>query len=498
MATPSSGVVEGATRRLAEFIAGTRFADLPPRVLESAKLQILSMLAAAAAGHRTQAGTAVLGAFLGRSTASDSDLCSIVGVPERVPLRDALYLNAALSMTLDYDDYLFAGHTGHSAVLASLAVAEKLGLSGRELMTLQVIANEIEGRIGASVLLGPLNGQLWSFIHAAGSAAVYARALGLDVDAIESALGIALLQPPMPLGHGFFGSEAKAILASMPAAHGIDAVELVRSGLAGASGILDGPQGFVAKYTPRPIEGAFTGLGSAWLTDTLCYKPYPGCAYIDSFVDALLEIVEHHHPEPERVDRIEIAASVLTIGMDALSRPYLRGPDSDPVTLNFSVPYNAAVALIDGELTPRQFSPERIRDERVWELASRVKLEHDPEWTKRLQQTSVITLAGGSAENPDIDLSDADLSSFEMSFGATVTLVLDGGQRPECARAVPLGAAGRPREEIQSVVDAKFAREVPLLIADAQASRVLEIVSNLETAKPEEVRELMACLRGPG
>jgi 2-methylcitrate dehydratase PrpD len=498
MATPSPGVVQGATRRLAEFIAEMRFADLPTRVLESAKLQTLSMLAAAAAGHRTQAGAAVLGAFLGRSTTPDSDACSIIGVPERVPLRDALYLNAALSMTLDYDDYLFAGHTGHSAVLASLGVAEKLGLSGRELITLQVIANEIEGRIGASVLLGPLNGQLWSFIHAAGSAAVYARALELDVDAIESALGIALLQPPMPLGHGFFGSEAKTILASMPAAHGIDAVELVRAGLEGAPGILDGPQGFVAKYTPRPIEGAFTGLGSAWLTDTLCYKPYPGCAYIDSFVDAMLEIVEHHRPEPDHVDRIEIAASVLTIGMDALSRPYLRGPDSDPVTLNFSVPYNAAVTLIDGELTPRQLAPERIRDERVWELASRVKLEHDPEWTKRLQQTSVIALAGGSAENPDIDLSNADLSSFEMSFGATVTLVLDDGRRPECAQAVPLGAAGRPREEIQRTVEAKFAREVPLLIADEHASRVLEIVRNLETAKPEEVRELMGCLRGRG
>jgi 2-methylcitrate dehydratase PrpD len=498
MTAPSPGPVEGATRRLAEFIAGTRFEDLPPRVLESAGLQTLSMLAAAAAGHRTEAGAAVLGAFLGRSAAPDSDLCSVVGVAERVPLRDALYLNAALSMTLDYDDYLFAGHTGHSAVLAALAVAEKLGLSGRELVTLQVIANEIEGRIGASVLLGPLNGQLWSFIHAAGSAAVYARALGFDVDAIESALGVALLQPPMPLGHGFFGSEAKAILASMPGAHGIDAVELVRSGLAGAPGILDGPQGFVAKYTPRPIEGAFTGLGSAWLTDTLCYKPYPGCAYIDSFVDALLEITEHHHPEPDRIDRIEIAASVLTIGMDALSRPYLRGPDSDPVTLNFSVPYNAAVVLIDGELTPRQLSPERIRDERVWELASRVKLEHDPEWTKRLQQSSVIALAGGSAANPDIDLAGADLSRFEMAFGATVTLVLDDGRRPECAQAVPLGAAGRPAEEIRSVVEAKFAREVPSLIGDSQAARVLEIVKNLQNARPEELRELMACLRGRG
>jgi 2-methylcitrate dehydratase PrpD len=489
-------VVEGATRRIAEFIAGLRFEDLPPRVIEGAKLQILSMLAATGAGHRTEAGRAVLGEFLDRESGGARGECAVIGTGRKASLREALYLNAALSMALDYDDYLFAGHTGHSAVLGALGAAEKFRLAGRDLLTLQVLANEVEARIGASVLLGPLNGQLWSFIHAAGAAAIHARALGFDAEGVESALGIALLQPPTPLGRGFFGSEAKTILASMPAAHGIDAAALVRAGLAGPAEILDGSQGFVAKFTPRPIAGAFTGLGSAWLTDTLCFKPYPGCAYIDSFVDAMLEIVGHHRPLPRHIDRIEIAASILTLGMDALSKPYLRGPQSDPVTLNFSVPFNAAVALIDGELTPHQLSRERIADRRVWELASRVTLRHDPEWTRRLQETSVIRLAGGSPENPEIDLNGIDLSSFEMSFGATVTVFLDDGRRLECAQAVPLGAAGRARGETEQVVESKFAREASALLGEEEALRTAQIVGSLETAGPDEVQLLADCLRG--
>ena len=51
MGTSPTGVVEDATRRLAEFVASVRFEDLPPRVVEGAKLQILSMLAAASAGQ---------------------------------------------------------------------------------------------------------------------------------------------------------------------------------------------------------------------------------------------------------------------------------------------------------------------------------------------------------------------------------------------------------------------------------------------------------------
>ena len=58
-------------------------------------------------------------------------------------------------MGLDFDDYLFAGHTGHSAVLASLAYAEREGLPGRDLLCAATLANEVGGRLGAAFLLGP-------------------------------------------------------------------------------------------------------------------------------------------------------------------------------------------------------------------------------------------------------------------------------------------------------------------------------------------------------
>ncbi|MFQ5699864.1 MAG: MmgE/PrpD family protein [Myxococcota bacterium] len=484
-----------ATRRVAEFVAAVRFEDLPERVIENAKLQILSVLAAALAGSRTPAGAAVLRAVRRRTEAQRGAGCTVIGSREPLPLRQALYANAGFSMALDYDDYLFAGHTGHSAVLGSLAIAESLGQGGREILTAQVAANEIEGRIGASVLLGPLNGQLWSFIHAAGAAVAYARALDLDAEAIESALGIALLQPPHPLQRGFFGSEAKTILASRPAVDGIDAVELAVAGLPGARGILDGDQGFVATLSPRPLVGAFSGLGTTWLTDTLCFKPYPGCAYIDSFVDACLGIARENDLDPGRITQVEIAASVLTVGMDALSRPYLRGTASDPVTVNFSVPYNAAVALLDRELGPRQVSRERIDDPEVWKLAGRVSLRHDPGWSERLQRRSVIALAGGSAEHPEIDLAKADLSDFEMAFGATVTVTLDDGRRLERVQAIPLGAAGRPRAETEALVRAKFTREAAAVLSPEDARRAADLVGGFERCTPAQLRELLTCLR---
>jgi 2-methylcitrate dehydratase PrpD len=266
------------------------------------------------------------------------DRATLIPCGARGTLHQAIYANAALSMALDYDDYLFAGHTGHSAVLVSLALCEALGRPGRDWLLAQVIANEIEGRIGASVLLGPLNGQLWSFIHLAGGAVIAGRLLGLDAARIRSALGIAFLQPPHGLWAPFFGSGSKTILGAGPAVAGVQAAELAAAGLEGCADVLESTQGFVAAFTPDPLPGAYGGLGRTWLTETLCYKIYPGCAYVDTAVDSVLSLVSRAPIDPARVKGIEVEAGPLTLGMEGLSLMHLRGPESTPVTLNFSVP----------------------------------------------------------------------------------------------------------------------------------------------------------------
>ena len=212
----------GATEYLASWAAKVRYEDLPESVVEEAKSQVMSVVAAVHAGAETEEGKIVGEVVRGWGA---GDRATLIPSGARGTLHQAIYANAALSMALDYDDYLFAGHTGHSAVLVSLALCEALGLPGRDWLLAQVIANEIEGRIGASVLLGPLNGQLWSFIHLAGGAVIAGRLMGLDAARIRSALGIAFLQPPHGLWAPFFGSGAKTILGAGPAVAGVQAAE---------------------------------------------------------------------------------------------------------------------------------------------------------------------------------------------------------------------------------------------------------------------------------
>jgi 2-methylcitrate dehydratase PrpD len=477
------------TERIADWIAAARFEDLPRRVTEEAKNQILSVIASVHAGHFSEAGRTVSRTVKEWSGGKDA---TMIPSGERTSLHNAIFANTALSMALDYDDYLFAGHTGHSAVLVTLALAEKLGISGKDFLLAQTLANEIEGRVGASLLLGPLNGQLWSFLHLIGSAVVTAKVMDLDKQQIQSAIGIALLQPNRPLWTGFFGSDAKTLMASMTAPVGVQAAELAANGLRGAPDIIDAPQGFTSVFTDRPLMGAYDGFGKVWLTDTLCYKIYPGCAYIDTTIDCVLTMLRQHAIDAKKVKAVHVAAGPLTLGMEALAAPHLKGPDSLPVTLNFTVGYNVAVALMDKELTARQFSRERIRDAATWDLASRVTLTLDEAISERMRSRSLLkSVTANGVETFDLDLATADLAGFKMSFGARVRIDMEDGRSFEAEQEVPMGGAGRPFDERRRSVEDKFRRETRYTLRKEKMERAIDMILHVEQANSAQLRELV-------
>ncbi len=476
------------TERIAEWVTQARFEDLPRRVVEEAKNQILSVIAAVHAGHFSEAGRTVSRTVKEWTGGKDA---TMIPSGERTSLYNAIFANTALSMALDFDDYLFAGHTGHSAVLVTLALAEKIGMSGKDFLLAQTLANEVEGRVGASVIVGPLNGQLWSFIHLIGSAIVTGKVLGLDKQQMQSAIGISLLQPPHPLWAGFFGSDAKTLMASMTAPLGVQAAQLAAGGLRGAGDIIESPQGFTTVFAHQPLMSAYTEFGKIWLTDTLCYKLYPGCAYIDTTIDCVLGLARQHNIDAKKVKAVHVGAGPLTLGMEALSATHLKGADTLPVTLNFTVAYNVAAALMDRELTARQFTRERIRDKAVWELASRVQLTLDEAMAQRMRERSLVkSVTVDGREQFQLDLATLD-AGFKTSFGARVRIEMEDGRTFEAEQEVPWGGAGRPFEERRKAVEDKFRRETRYTLRKEKMEKAIDLILHLDQASSAQLRELV-------
>jgi hypothetical protein len=348
---------------IAEWAAGLVPGDLPASVGERARLQERCVAAGRSAGEAAAAPFA--------------------GVAPEGPVGE-IYRSAVASIAHDWDDYLFMGHTGHSAVPAAAAFTAD---PERRLLA-QVAANEVAGRLGAALFVGPHNGQFWASIHCASAAVATAVGLGLDSGQTAQALAISLYQPPYGMWPGFMGPGSKLLTAAEPAALGARSALLAAEGVTGPLDVIEHPRGVLASLSFAPRPAMLGGLGDVWLTDTLAFKRLPGCAYLQSVAEAACAA----ELDPDDVGTIEIEAGWLTCEMEELGR----GPGLSPVRVNFCATLTVAIALIAGQLTPAELDPAWLREHEaeIRTLAARISLRHDPGLTA---QTLLGTLRAGAA-----------------------------------------------------------------------------------------------------
>lgn len=481
--------MSNVTAQIVEWVDRVKFEDLPRRVTEEAKNQVLSMIAAVHAGYFSEVGRAI------RRMAKEwtpGKEATLIPSGERVSIQDALFGNCALALALDYDDHLFAAHSGASAVLVPLALAEKVGMSGKDLITAQVIANEIEGRIGAALIDSGQQPQSQAVGHLAASALVAAKAMGLAADKIGSALGLALAYPNVTIEPAYLGSDAKVLVASMTAPNGIRAAQLAVSGVVGGQDLLEHAQGVLNSLTRNSLLSAFEGLGTTWLTETLCYKPYPGCAALDAVLDCVLELVRLHSLDHKKIKSVHVGTVPYVLEAEAMVAPYLRGPETLPTTLNLSVRYGIAAALVDKELSARQFTADRVRDAVTWDLAGRVELTLDPVLAERAKASALVrTVPTAEGERRVLDLANTRLMQYRPPVGARVRVELHDGRSFDAEQEVPQGAAGRVFDDRRKVAQDKFRRETRYTLKKEKMEKAIDLILHLEQANAAAVRELV-------
>jgi len=478
--------------QIARFAVNLNFEDLPQRIVKKAKEQMLGIIAAIYAGSETLPGKIITKTV---QDWGDREEASLIPSGFKTSVRTAILANSSIAIALDYDDYLLSGHTGNSAVPVSLALGEKLEKTGKEILSAQILANEIEGRLGTSVFVGPQNGQCWSYIHLIGGAVAAGKLLGLEQSQMTNAIGISLSTSTFPILRGFFGPNSKLLTTGIPAQLGVQAAFFAMNGFTGAADIIENPIGFCNMMADIPLQFMVTSaLGEAWVTDTICYKLYPGCAYIDGIADCMVKILERNPSlNPDGIEEITVYSSILTSVMNDLAIPYASleylQKEKSPVALNFSIPYNVAVMLIDKELTPKQFTEERILDPKVHELAKKVRIMND------ISTSMDILEALPSINIPSLreiikgkfSLKDANLEKIKVGFGAKVKIKMKNGKILRSAQKTPLGSPGnyvplekKYRQEASAIKfpDEKIQNAIDLVDSLEQLSNIRELISH--------------------
>jgi 2-methylcitrate dehydratase PrpD len=237
------------------------------------------------------------------------------------------------------------------------------------------------------------------------------------------------------------------------------------------------------EFADRPLEEFLEGFGDRWHTRAVTVKSVPGCAYVTAPVEAALDVRGRFDRGRTSIRRVDVHASLFATEVDDRASPYVEGPDSPVSALTFTVPFNVAAALVDGEHTPRQLG-DRAKNAGIWRLADRVVLHHDSEFTMAALRSEVpvgamlrrigLPVVGYAANTVGIGATlrhlptllrfarkrplPTDLSDADKRMGARVEVTTTDGRSFEATVEHPAGFAGKPLAEVRAVARNKCRR----------------------------------------
>ena len=361
--------------QLAEFVADTRFEDLPPDTVAAAKDVVLDTIGAITAGSRLpeNANFARLAAEM-----SGPGKASIVGHPHRVQPVWATMVNATAGVALEMDEgnRVGGGHPSIHVTPGALAVGEDLGSSGRDVLTAIILGYEVISRVGTATEVKPEvhSHGTWGAI---GTAAATARLLGFNAGETKTAMNLAMsMSPANTWTPCLEGATVRNLYPGRSGFQGIMAAHLSRCGY---TAIADGPADLYRTFLGDGFntDAVVAGLGSdTYRIQQNYFKFHACCLYNHPALDAVENLLHESPFSAGEVERIVVTAPPIA---QIMSDPE---PDN-MLAAKFSIPYAVAAAVCHGVTDVSAFLPDKVANTEVRQLAQRVEVAADSEMNLR-------------------------------------------------------------------------------------------------------------------
>ena len=466
--------------QLADYACALRYEDLSKEVVHEVKRRVIDSIGCAIGAWKEEP------CVIARNVASEFSAkhgSTIIGTNHQAPPDWAAFANGCCIRYFDYNDTYLSKEPAHPSdnISAALAAAESVGANGRELITAIALAYEVQCRLCDAA---SLRARGWDHVTygAFSTALAAARLMKLDPEKTRHAVNIAgVACAAMRQARVGELSHWKGVAFANAARHGVYSALLARARMTGPAPIFEGQMGFEKelgvslgnvgeKFVKRPDAPA-SEEGTAAMILKTSIKYWPAEYHSQSAIEAALFLREQlvdlaaGRVRPNgglaQVKAMTIEshdASVDIIG----SEPEKWKPETRE-TADHSLPYITAIALIDGEVTEKQFQPERFIDPKVWKFLENVKVERN-----------------------------AELSALYPGAVANIVHVhLADGRRVSKRVDYPLGHAKNPLEDFE--VEKKFLSLVASILNPDQAAKIIDHVWGLD--EHNDVHHLMKLTR---
>ncbi len=445
-------------QRLAGFVHNSNYGKLSSRAVASLKLRLLDSLGCALGALD---GTPVKIIRKQIKEFGGNPLTTLIGGGMTAPDRAAFY-NSALVRYLDFNDsYLARKETCHPSdnIGSMLAAAEYAGRSGKDFLTALAIAYQVQCRLSDEA---PVRDK--GFDHTVqgsyGVAAGAAYALGLDEVKTANAIAIAgTAYNALRVTRTGNLSHWKGLAFPSTGWTSTHAAFLAMNGITGPQEVFEGNKGFM-----ESIAGDFTIDWSSEdlekVTQTII-KRYNAEIHSQATLEGVQELHRTHPFHPEEVEKIvlhtfDVAYNIIGGGEEGGKKNIRTKEEAD-----HSLPYLIAVMLLDGNVLPSQYLPERIIKEDVQQLLQKVEVFEKKEYSDR----------------------------FPKEMPCDITVTLKDGAVLRVNKSDYEGFVTRPAS--WEVVESKFRNLSSGCMDTPFQDRIIDMVKNIENY---EVRDLMHVL----
>jgi len=406
---------ESLTAYVADFITRARAANVPAEVTHLGKRSILDGIGLALAGSVAESGHIVRRYLrsLGCATAKGS---TVIGSALELPARFAAFVNGVAIHADDYDDtqlavakdrvYGLLTHPTAPALPPVLALGERDGRSGRDVLTAYQVGVEVETKIAEAI--DPRHYQngfhSTATIGTLGAAAGAAHLLGFDRERTRCALGLAASQSAGLREN--FGTMTKPFHAGRACESGVLAAELAQLGFTATPIVLEAGRGFFKAagggFDARAIEGK---LGNPWTFafPGVSIKPHPSGSLTHPGMGLALDLILEHDIKPGQVERVSVGVNRQNVNALIHNRP------RNELQAKFSMPFCIAILLLRRKAGLAEFTDAVVNRPDVKAMIERIdyNVHPDAEAAGYEKMTTLI----------DIKLVDGRTISGRADFG---------------------------------------------------------------------------------
>ncbi|MGV9797826.1 MmgE/PrpD family protein [Mycobacterium sp. NPDC003449] len=390
---------DGPTGRLAHWVADLRLPDVPQVVLERATYLLLDGIGCALIGAQLPWSRVATDAVL--ALEGDGDTV-VIGTGRTTGAPASAVLNGTFIQGFELDDFhpIAPLHSCSLVIPALLSTASLVpDVRGTDLLLAAIAGFEVGPRVGHTLHGAQMLDRGWHSgpVFGTHSAAMTSGKLrGLPPSGLEDALGLAGTQSA-----GLMAAQYEAMSKRMhhgfAARNGFYAAGLAASGYTGIKRVFERQYGgFLSVFGEGhdPDASRLTDqLGERWETQTIMVKSYAAMGGLHGAIEAARGIRKSIAPDDiSRVD-ITVGETVYRHGWWQPERPLT------PIGAQMNIGYATAAALLDGNVLPEQFTPDRLDSDDIWALLDATEVHLDESPSERFRTDVAVTTRDGTVHH---------------------------------------------------------------------------------------------------